>query len=146
MSATPDTGCTRTIINTHVLERNGISYKQGGKIKLVAANGNKMEVDGTIEISIEGNNIKIRTDALVSKAIQDNMLISCSDLIKLRAIPSKFPNAIVEECRAANEDYTKILMEEFKDVLSDELSPTPMKTETPMHISLKKGVVPKKVT
>ena len=78
MSATPDTGCTRTIINTNVLERNRISYKQGGKIKLVAANGNKMEVDGTIEISIEGNNIKIRTDTLVSKAIQDNMLISCS--------------------------------------------------------------------
>ena len=37
-------------------------------------------------------------------------------------------------------------MEEFKDVLSDELSPIPMKTKTPMHISLKKGVAPKKVT
>ena len=147
MSATPDTGCTRTIINTHVLERNGISYKQGGKIKLVAANGNKMEVDGTIVMTLEGNNVKIGTDALVSKAIQDDMLISCSDLIKLKAIPSRFPNAIVEECRAAQEeDYTKILMEEFKDVLSDELNPTPMKTKTPMHISLKKGVAPKKVT
>ena len=74
------------------------------------------------------------------------MLISCADLIRLRAIPKGFPNVVIEECRAATEDWRKTLMEEFQDVLSDELSPKPMKTETPMHISLKKGVTPKKVT
>ena len=34
------------------------------------------------------------------------------------------------------------LLNDFSDVLSDELSPTPMKTEKPMHITLKKNHSP----
>ena len=74
------------------------------------------------------------------------MLLSCTDLIRLRAIPKGFPNAVVEECRAASEDWRKILMAEYSDVLSDELNPQPMKTESPMRISLKKGAIPRKIT
>ena len=36
------------------------------------------------------------------------------------------------------------LLNDFSDVLSDELSPTPMKTEKPMHITLKKNHLPSK--
>ena len=34
------------------------------------------------------------------------------------------------------------LLNDFSDVLSDELSPTPMKTEKPRHITLKKNPSP----
>ena len=34
------------------------------------------------------------------------------------------------------------LLQTFPDVLSDELSPTPMKTDVPMHITLKKDYFP----
>ena len=43
-------------------------------------------------------------------------------------------------------DPKEVLLDEFADVLSDELSPEPMKTEAPMHISLKGEATPKKVT
>ena len=123
MSSIPDTGCTRTIINTAVAKRNGITYKEGGRIKLIAANGDKMKVDGTAMVQITGNETSIVTDALISRAVQDDMLISCADLIRLKAIPKGFPNAVIEECRAASEDWRKILMAEYSDVLSDELNP-----------------------
>ena len=100
-----------------------------------------MKVDGTVIIQISGNETDIVTDALVSRAVKDDMLLSCADLIRLRAIPKGFPNAVIEECRAASEDWRKILMAEYSDVLSDELNPKPMKTESPMRISLKKGAI-----
>ena len=48
--------------------------------------------------------------------------------------------------KAGTRDPREVLIEEFPDVLSDELSLEPMKTEAPMHISLKKGSIPKKLT
>ena len=38
------------------------------------------------------------------------------------------------------------LIRDYPDVLSDKLSPQPMKTEKPMHIHLKEGAIPRKVT
>ena len=73
MSATPDTGCTWTIINTQVLERNEITYNKGGRVKLIPANGEKMKVDGYIEIQAKGNDVTVTMDALVSKARQYRM-------------------------------------------------------------------------
>ena len=40
----------------------------------------------------------------------------------------------------------EILLEEYPDALSDELSPEPMKTDAPMHIHIKEGTTPRKVT
>ena len=39
-----------------------------------------------------------------------------------------------------------MLLEEYPDVLSNELSPEPMKTDAPMHIHIKEGATPRKVT
>ena len=113
----------------------------------IAANGVRMEVLGTTIIEAESNNCKATLDAIVSNAVQDDMLVSCVDLIALRAIPRGFPNTEIVECRKlGTRDPREILLEEFPVVLSDELSREPMKTEAPMHISMKKGANPKKVT
>ena len=37
-------------------------------------------------------------------------------------------------------------LEEYPDVLSDELNPEPKKTDAPMHIHIKEGATPRKVT
>ena len=50
-----------------------------------------MKVDGTIKVKIEGSGIEANIHALVSEAIQDDMLLSCQDLITLKAIPKAFP-------------------------------------------------------
>ena len=147
MSATPDTGCTRTIINSRVARKHGLKYKPGEKISLVAANGERMKVDGTIKVKIEGNGTEANVNALVSEAVQDDMLLSCQDLITLKAIPIGFPNSVVESCKQVKfEPYRTTLLEEFTDVLSDELNPKPMKTAAPMKISIKRGANPRKVT
>ena len=54
-----------------------------------------MCVDGAGEISVEANGISANINALVSDAIQDEMLLSYTDLIALKFIPEGFPNTIV---------------------------------------------------
>ena len=85
-------------------------------------------------------------DVLVSNAIQDEMLVSSKDLIALQIISGRFPNTIIQKCREVTRiEPREILLEEYPDVLSDELSPEPMKTDTPMHIHFKEGATPRKV-
>ena len=86
MSATPDTGCTRTIINSRIAEKHGLKYKPGEKVSLVAANGERMKVQGTIRVKVEGNGIEANIHALVSEAVQDDMLFNSQALIRLSPI------------------------------------------------------------
>ena len=73
--------------------------------------------------------------------------MSYTDLIDLRIIPGGFPNAVVEACREITTDSEcEKLLKDYPDVLSDELSPQPMKTDKPMHIHLMEGAVPRRVT
>ena len=106
-----------------------------------------MCVDGAGEISVEANGITTQINTLVSDAIQDEMLLSYTDLIALKIIPGGFPNMIVEICREiSTNSECENLIKDYPDVLSDELSPRPMRTEKPMHIHLMEGAVPRKVT
>ena len=86
------------------------------------------------------NGINVSMDVLVSNAIQDEMLVSYKDLISLQIIPGGFPNTIIQKCREVTRIEPKeTLLSKYPDVLSDELSPEPMKTDTPMHIHIKGG-------
>ena len=104
-----------------------------------------MAVNGHTKVTAEANGVTTNMDILISDDIQENMLVSCDDLIKLQVIPEGFPNVLIKKCRAIS-DYKSILIEEYPNVLSDELSPTPMKTEKPMHIHLRRNATPTKVT
>ena len=84
---------------------------------------------------------------MYKRQIQDEVLVSYTDLIAPRIIPGGFPNTIVETCReVTTNSECENLIKEYPDVLSDELSPRPMKTDKPMHIHLMEGAVPRKVT
>ena len=58
-----------------------------------------MRVDGSGKISVEANGISADINALVSDAIQDEMVLSYTDLIALKIIPGGFPNTVIESCR-----------------------------------------------
>ena len=77
----------------------GLHIKRCEKISLIAANGDRMEFIGTTIIETKGNGSKATLDTIVLEAMQDDMLVSCKDLIALRAIPRSFPNTQIEECR-----------------------------------------------
>ena len=55
-----------------------------------------MRVDGAGKKTVEANGISLEIHALVSNAIQDEMLLSYTDLISLKIIPGGFPNTIIE--------------------------------------------------
>ena len=104
-----------------------------------------MPVDGSVKLRAKANGINVSIDTLVSNAIQDEMLVSYKDLITLQIIPGGFPNTIIRKCREVTRIKPKgILLEEYPDVLSNKLSPEPMKTDAPMHIHIKEGATPKK--
>ena len=106
-----------------------------------------MCVNGAGKITVEANGISANIKSLVSDAIQDEMLLSYTDLIALKIIPGGFPNAIVEACREITTDSEcEKLIKDYPDILSDKLSPRPMKTDKPMHIHLMEGAVPRKIT
>ena len=106
-----------------------------------------MPVDGSAKVKARANGINVSMDVLVSNAIQDEMLVSYKDLIALQIIPGGFPNTIIQKCREVTRiEPREVLREKYPDVLSDELSPEPMKTDAPMHIHIKEGATPKKVS
>ena len=231
--ATPDTGCTRTVISTAIAERLNLTPKTDQNILLVTANGEEMQVDGHAKLQASSRGTTVVTDAIISPHMNEDMLISWSDLIALNRIPAGFPNTIIRTDRelvralrqeskqthcvnqsthisctqtgagnsnppkdsiralrtgskmeesagnsntpdahggeagnsarmhkspptieeAANSNHmgkrsqeainlTNSLLKDYEDVLSDELSPTPMKTEQPMHITLKSDYKP----
>ena len=124
-----------------------IPYRSRDPTVLLTASGARMPVDGAVKLKAKANGINVSIDALVSNAIQDEMLVSYKDLIALQIIPGGFPNTIIQRCREVTRiEPRETLLCEYPDVLSDELSPEPMKTDAPMHIHIKEGATPRKVT
>ena len=103
--ATPDTGCTRTVISTAIAERLNLTPKTDQNILLVTANGEEMQVDGHAKLQASSRGTTVVTDAIISPHMNEDMLISWSDLIALNRIPAGFPNTIIrtdrESVRAA---------------------------------------------
>ena len=132
------------------------------RILLVTASGEKMEVDGQVDIYAHSQGTITYFDAIVSPHMHEDMLVSWYNLQTMGRIPAGFPNTIcgpprhvalqttAEKGKAGNSNAAKEaepnsyehlrnkLIQTFPDVLSDELSPIPMKTDVPMHITLKK--------
>ena len=94
---------------------------------------------------MQANGVKVDSNILVSPDITGNMLVSCNDLVRLQVIPEGFPNQRIQWCQRTCE-FKDLLIKEFGSTLSDDLNPEPMKSEKPMHVSLKPGAVPTKVT
>ena len=75
-----------------------------------------MEVTGTAVVRLKANNIHIETEALISPAIIEGMLVSCGDLTRLKIIPPGFPNTTFDQCRAVT-DQKAALIKEFEAYL-----------------------------
>ena len=106
-----------------------------------------MQVDGAATIWVEANVISMSISAFVSYAVQDEMLLSYTDLIALKIIPGGFLNTIIDSCREVTTDEAcEKLIRDYPDVLSNELSHNLMKKDEPMHIHVKEGAIPRKVT
>ena len=163
----PDTGATATIISSALARTYG--YKPiASQDTLSAANGQRMQCDGRLLLQIQANGRTVEVNAIATPHLRDDLLISWHDLQRLGVISENFPK-IQDTCSAVNIpasvpqtnsartdnscaacqaplDSVEQIMENFKDVLSDELRTKPMSGST-MHIFLKDGVkiVPRRV-
>ena len=97
--ATPDTGCTKTVISAAVADKAGIEWKKETKTILRIANGDRMAVKGTAILDVTANGVRAEIEAIISPDIKELMLVSCQDLMSLRTLPQGFPNVTVHACR-----------------------------------------------
>ena len=130
----PDTGCSITIIAYRVAKRENLIITNNSSVSLSTATGQSMDISGLTKLNAQANGIKCTISALVSKDLQEDIVISCSDLKTLKVIPKGFPTEI---CRAIEtKDIQDALLNAYTDIISDELNPIPMQTGKNMHISL----------
>ena len=78
MSATPDTGCTTTIIADRLAKKENMTFSEDNKTVLMAANGNRMAITGKTTIHMQANGVQATSEVLVSP---DIMKI-CSSAVK----------------------------------------------------------------
>ena len=85
-----------------------------------------MHISGTTILTAQANGIECNITAIVSKDLQEDLLISCNDLKTLKVIPRGFPTAI---CNAVDHrDIQAEITNAYTDIISDELNPVPMQT------------------
>jgi hypothetical protein len=145
VNSTPDTDCTRYIIPNRIAQAQGLVLEKDDTI-IVAANGEKMNVLGSANLTAKKDSAVAEISALMSNVVAEDMLISWQDLIRLRVISPNFPQA-PPKAKARNvscDDLVKQLTEEFPDVISDTLPSIPSKTGDPMKIHLLQQTIPKK--
>ena len=139
-----------TIIYNKIAEREDLQLHQTNIPRLLIATGQRMQVNGKIDLELMSAVQKGRIEVLASSDLDNDMLWGIKHLRQFKRILQGFPNTILNE----NKEFCfrttiKLLSEkfttEFDDILSDELNPLPIKGD-PMRISLKPNAIPKKVT
>ena len=94
VSALPDCGATQTIISQGKASAFGLKVNPAGAIPIVAADNERMECEGSVNMRIAYQGKEVYTEALVSSALKDDMLISWHDLVELDVLPPGFPDRI----------------------------------------------------
>ena len=111
LTAIPDTGATKTLINTKCVQNLNLSNMvwRNKRYNITAANGTKLSCEGTLEI-IARNKISatpIHIETLVTDGIREEMLLGWQDLRSLSVIPPAFPEAHAFLAQASNNTSVK---------------------------------------
>ena len=170
LSACPDTGATRSIISREQVKKGNFIFKTDPSEKLYTADNRPIDCGASIQLKtrIQGQDEKenVNVNAVISSDVTDSMLLSWFDMKKLKLIPPNFPavqnlaktvsdSAQDETCLREDEgkeekkhqkmvedddDDIKKLLEEYSDVISDELKEGAVMTGPPMNIKLREDV------
>ena len=142
---TPDSGATRTIFSKNILEKYGITFGQNtSNEKLFNASMKPMTVNGIVQLTANFNGRSKVINGLVTKDLQDIILISWYDAEDLgsisiaRNVTRELPSKRFEEIK-----------KKYSSILKNYLSEKPMEGP-PMKIHFKKqaianGIYPKKI-
>ena len=100
MSATPDTGTSRSCIRLSVLQRANLRFNPYGKENITTANGTGLDCRGNVLLEIKVGPHKMVIDALVASNLHTECLISWDDLRRLGIISPSFPHVSYAQCNS----------------------------------------------
>jgi len=143
--ALPDTGCTQSIIAEDVATRNGITPDTGPKIHLYNVNGERFDEAPTATVTMAVGDRRVKTKALISKAITNDVIIGWQELRALEVVAENFPKTVQRAAAraATHEEFdstTEGWLRDYPDVFNDE-ELRPMAGPR-MEINLKQGATP----
>jgi hypothetical protein len=95
-SCLPDSGASRTIIAYDLAKSEGIRLDPGEKVSLRAANGEKMACEGAVTLNVRLGRKRAAIRALVSSALQGEILVGWSEMIALGILAESFPTPVYE--------------------------------------------------
>jgi len=142
--ALPDSGATRTFISRDLVQAHNLPVDTAQKAKIKAANESPMVCDGTVTLELTADSHKVCTDALVTPAISNELLLGWKDLVTLTVIHNDFPRPLASIAMVSTTSGDPAtLFSSYNDVFStDTLRPM---VGDKMKIHLTSEVKPSKV-
>ena len=141
--ALPDTGCTTTVMSEDISKAHGLRIKPCTD-KLIAADDSELDCRGEAELWID----EVKTRALVSNSLKNEVIIGWPDLKRLGIISPNFPER--QKTQGVNSisnpvDQLETVKQKFSDILTDVLPEDAMKGPQ-MKINLRPNAKPRRVT
>ncbi len=145
---TPDTGATRTVVAADMVRRLGLATTASSARLYTAKAGERMECSRQASFYMRAHTEdgrpgpQVLVEALVSRDLTDEVLVSWHDLMRLGILSSTFPAVDVAQVRKVEsaDSLWEELLGDFPDMLSDFLSKDMRVKGEPMRIRLKEGV------
>ena len=89
--AMPDSGTSRTIINSDLLLQAGIDFDRVKRVPIRACNSTSLACAGTATLNLTFEDSTIEIEALVADNLFESCLVSFNDLVRLGVLPHDFP-------------------------------------------------------
>jgi hypothetical protein len=137
-------GASRTIVAYNLASSKGIRLPDPReKVNLRAANGEKMACEGAVTLNVRLGSKRATIRALVSSALQGEILLGWREMIALGILAESFPTPVYEVSAEDAHGVTTELAEEFPEVFKEDKI-KPMRGR-PMKIHLAGAVKPMRV-
>ena len=100
LAGTPDTGSSINNISFRVAKRENLKIDKNTSISLSTSTVQHMDISGTTKLNAKENGIVYNITAIVSKDLQEDIIISCNDLKPLKVISRGFPTEVCNATEA----------------------------------------------
>ena len=129
----PDSGAAVPVIGKALVDRLGIPIDSKRRLKLAGASNEPYRVEGSVKLhcTVLHSNFKVNIRFVVSSSLGDEVFIPIEVLERIRAVPTGFPFSIckiTDEVRHEFKILRDQILTEFRDVMSDELPATTIRT------------------
>ena len=140
----PDSGAAVPVIGKALVDKLGIPYDPKRKLRLAGASNEPYKVEGSVKLhcTVLHTGQKVNIRFVVSSCLGEDLFIPIEVLEHIKAVPTGFPFSIckiTEEVRHEFKILRDQILTEFRDVMSDELPATTIKT-IPKDIVMKPGI------